>query len=487
MSRTETIPHWLSKQASLHPEKIAIECSDGSNLTFLQLKEKSERFARQLANFNIKKGTRVAILSTNHLDMITVIHALSYLEAVVVLLNTRLTTVELTDQLTRSRAEVLVTAESLGAEKQLSFAEQFTFKEVQELPERAVLLADEIKLHAPFTMMYTSGTTGAPKGVVHTYGNHWWSAVGSAFNLGLHEDDKWLLTLPLFHVGGLSILIRSAMYGMTVYFMEKYDIATVKQAFLEKEVTIASLVTLMLHQLLDELGGQSLPDHVRCILLGGGSVPEPLLRRVEANDIPLFQSYGMTETSSQIVTLSARYAREKLGSAGKPLLPAQIRIDKPNDEGIGEIVVKGPMVFHGYDGLLEENKQSFTDGWFHTGDLGYIDKDGFMYVVDRRSDLIISGGENVYPSEIEQVLLDYPHVNDVAVVGKKDIKWGEVPIAFIVVEREIDEAHLMSFIANRLAAYKVPQQIIYQQELPRNASNKIMRHRLAKQLNNNEK
>lgn len=483
MSKVEHVPHWLSKQASLHPEKVAVEQENGTTISFKMLKEKSERFAKQLANYPIKRGSRVAILSTNHLDMIIAIHALSYLEAVVVLLNTRLTTTELTDQINRSQSELLLTTSTLQKEKELSFTKQITFSEVKTLELQPLSLAEEINLHAPFTMMYTSGTTGAPKGVLHTYGNHWWSAVGSVLNLGLHERDKWLLTLPLFHVGGLSILIRSVMYGMSVYLLDTYHVKSLKTALFEKDVTIASLVTLMLQQLLDEIEGEPFPEHVRCILLGGGSVPEPLLHKVEQKQIPLFQSYGMTETSSQIVTLSGAYAREKLGSAGKPLLPAQLKINQPDEDGVGEIMVKGPMVFHGYDRLKEENEQSFTEGWFHTGDLGYVDEDGFLFVVDRRTDLIISGGENVYPSEIEQVLLAYPGIQEVAVVGKRDSKWGEVPVAFVVVDRAIDETDVITFAKEKLASFKVPQQIIRQQTLPRNASNKIMRHRLAEGLN----
>lgn len=478
------IPHWLTKQASLHPNKVAIEWPDGREMTFLQLKEKSEQFAKKLANLNIKKGMRVAILSTNSLDMIVAIHALSYLEAVIVLLNVRLTKRELTYQLEQSNSAILLTIGELQEEKELQFSKQFTFSEVHSLKEKEVELAEEINLQAPFTMMYTSGTTGFPKGVVHTYENHLFSAIGSVLNLGLHDDDKWLLTLPMFHVGGLSILIRSVTYGMTVFFMETYDVQTLKSALFEKKVTIASLVTLMLQQLLDEIEHEKFPGHVRCILLGGGSVPEPILQRVEEKSIPLFQSYGMTETSSQIVTLSSAYARKKLGSAGKPLFPASIKIDKPNEEGIGEIVVKGPMVFHGYDQMPEVNEEVFQDGWFHTGDLGYLDEDGFLYVVDRRSDLIISGGENIYPSEIEQVILAYPEVKEVAVVGKRDDKWGQVPVAFVVAKTAIEVNELLQFTKLHLASFKVPREIIFTDSLPRNASNKIMRHRLAEQLEN---
>lgn len=484
MNKAEIIPHWLTKQASLHPEKVAIEQGDGTTLTFSELESRSKQFARQLTNLHITKGTRVAILSENNLDMIVAIHALSYLEAVVVLLNTRLTKHELLDQIKRSGTGVLLISKKLQKSKSLHFSAEYTFDSVKGMPLKDVLLAEEINLHAPFTMMYTSGTTGAPKGVIHTYGNHWWSAVGSALNLGVHENDKWLLTLPLFHVGGLSILIRSVMYGMTVYFIETYNVHAVKEALFEKKVTIASLVTLMLQQLVDEMDDESLPGYVRTILLGGGSVPEPLLRRVEKRRIPLFQSYGMTETSSQIVTLSASYARKKLGSAGKPLVPAQLMINEPDSEGIGEILVKGPMVFHGYDGEPEENETAFSAGWFYTGDLGYVDDEGFLYVVDRRTDLIISGGENIYPSEVEQVILDEPNITDVAVVGKKDEKWGEVPVAFIVAETAINLTKLKQNIAERLATYKVPKQFLIVETLPRNASNKIMRHLLAKKINN---
>src|SRR5699024_7099954 len=333
LKTTTNIPHWLTKQASLHPNKVAIELVDGTCITFLQLKQKSEHFAKQLANLHIEKETRVAILSSNHIDMIIAIHALSYLEAMVVLLNTRLTTRELTYQLTQSNAALLLTTKSLQQEKKLAFSNQITFFRVKSMCIKDVSLANDINLDAPFTMMYTSGTTGAPKGVVHTYGNHWWSAVGSVLNLGLHADDKWLLTLPLFHVGGLSILIRSVMYGMTVFFMEKYDQDQLLDAFLNKKVTMASLATVMLKQLIQKLEDRKLPSSVRCILLGGGSVPEPLLQKVEQLEIPLFQSYGMTETSSQIATLSKTYARKKLGSAGKPLFPAQIKIHKPDTEG----------------------------------------------------------------------------------------------------------------------------------------------------------
>lgn len=239
----------------------------------------------------------------------------------------------------------------------------------------------------------------------------------------------------------------------------------------------------MLRDFLEALGESELPDHVRCLLLGGGAVPEPLLEKVSVKQLPLFQSYGMTETSSQIVTLSANDALDKIGSSGKPLFPASLKILEPQKDGIGEIAVQGPMVMRGYDQNEAANKASFENGWFKTGDLGYTDSEGFLYVVERRTDLIISGGENIYPSEIENVLLDMVGIREAAVVGRHDSKWGQVPIAFIVTKDVVlSEQEIMGQAKERLASYKVPKKVYSIDALPRNASNKIMRHQLQEKL-----
>src|SRR5690625_3038321 len=186
-------------------------------------------------------------------------------------------------------------------------------------------------------MIYTSGTTGFPKGVVHTYGNHWWSAIGSALNLGLHQHDKWLATLPIFHISGLSILIRSIIYGMTVLLLEKFDASIINKSVKYHGITIASVVTVMLQQILNDLGDHHYPKSFRCMLLGGGPAPVSLLEKASKHQIPVFQSYGLTETASQIVTLSPEDALQKLGSAGKPLFPGQLKIHQPGIDSVGEI------------------------------------------------------------------------------------------------------------------------------------------------------
>lgn len=480
---TETIiPHWLTKQAALSPEKTALETMDGRQLSFKELKETSTHFAYKLASTGVEPGDRVAMLSENCVDMVIAIHALSYLQAVAVFINTKLTSKEINYQLKASQSMLLLQTKAMQEEKQIEFSDVYTYEEIWQEGAAVVELAEEISLDMPFTMMFTSGTTGNPKAVLHTYGNHWWSAIGSALNLGLDKQDKWLLPLPMFHVGGLSILIRSVVYGMEIYLLEKYTPEHLLQAFTEKRVTIASIVTVMLRDLLQELEGAALPDHVRCLLLGGGAVPAPLLQQVKKHQLPLFQSYGMTETSSQIVTLSEEDSLRKIGSSGKALFPASVHIKNPDDSGVGEIAVKGPMVFHGYDHQPEATAESFSDGWFKTGDLGYKDSEGFLFVMERRTDLIISGGENIYPSEIENVLLAMQGVEEAAVVGESDDKWGQVPAAFIVASLPLKETEMIERLKQELAAFKVPKHLLFVETLPKTASNKIQRHELAKRL-----
>jgi o-succinylbenzoate---CoA ligase len=246
-----------------------------------------------------------------------------------------------------------------------------------------------------------------------------------------------------------------------------------------------SVVGTTLNRILESLNGRQFPDSFRCMLLGGGPAPLPLLEACRDQNIPVFQTYGMTETASQSATLSPEYSLSKLGSAGKPLFPVSIKIQlqdgseaAPNEAG--EIVVKGPNVTPGYLNRPDVTAEKIADGWLHTGDIGCLDEDGFLYVLDRRSDLIISGGENIYPAEIESVLLSHPSVSDAGAVGVPDTEWGQVPAAFIVPAAGYapTEEELRKFCLERLAKYKVPRNFYFAKELPRNASNKLMRRKL---------
>jgi O-succinylbenzoic acid--CoA ligase len=233
----------------------------------------------------------------------------------------------------------------------------------------------------------------------------------------------------------------------------------------------------MLQRMLDERGQRPYPATLRCVLLGGGPAPQPLLEACAARGVPVVQTYGLTESASQVATLAPADALRKLGSAGQPLLPTELRIASANPGDVGEIVVRGPTVMRGYFNQPEQTAQALRDGWLHTGDLGYLDGEGYLYVVSRRQDLIISGGENVYPAEVESVLLAHPAVEEAAVVGLADARWGQVPAAAVKLRAGMaaSEAELIDFSRARLAGYKIPQQVRFVAALPRNAAGKLLR------------
>lgn len=476
---TEIIPHWLTKQAGLSPNHVALEFPDGKKVTFKELKMNSENYARKLAALGVKAGTHIGVLSSNQLEMVYTIHALSYLGAVGILLNTRLSDKELNYQLRDAEAGLLIT-DNEEKKRRLNILKQYSFLDLHHTAEADIELLQEINLKNTFTIIYTSGTTGFPKGVMHTYGNHWWNAIASALNLGLDKKDKWLISLPLFHVSGLSTLMKSVIYGMPIYLMKKFNENHIHEAIMQKDITIVSVVTVMVQRLMETMGEERYPERLRCLLLGGGPAPKSLLERAKSKDIPVFQSYGMTETTSQIVTLSPEDALNKLGSAGKPLLPAELKIDKPGEDGVGEIIVKGPTVTAGYYNNQKANDESISKGWLKTGDLGYVDQEGFLYVVDRRTDLIISGGENIYPSEIESALVKMAEIKEAGVTKAVDDTWGQVPVAYVVTNKLITEAEILTFLEKHLAKYKLPKKIFFTDQLPRNAANKLVRSKLHK-------
>ncbi|MDQ0975452.1 O-succinylbenzoic acid--CoA ligase [Neobacillus niacini] len=480
----ETMPNFLEKRAFLTPERTAVYFNE-QTLSFRELYENSYQVAGQLQGLGVKKNQYIGVLLKNHLDTIVILFALQLLGVKAVILNNRLSKKEIVWQINDSKAAALILENDFyemmqDLEVPVITKEQL-FAAALETPE----ILEEINLNDVSTVMYTSGTTGNPKGVLHTFGNHWWSAVGSALNLGYTDSDRWLCSVPLFHISGYSILMKSVIYGMPIILHESFDADRAINDIKNNHVTIMSVVGTMLYRIVDALKDSKLPNHFRCALLGGGPAPLPLLEACKAKEVPVFQSYGMTETASQIVTLAPEYSITKLGSAGKPLFPSQIKIiledgKMASTKQAGEIIVKGPNVTKGYLNRPDVIKEKFDQGWLHTGDIGYLDEEGFLYVLDRRSDLIISGGENIYPAEIESVLLAHPDVADAGVTGINDKSWGQVPAAFIVRHNNahVTEEELKQFCLENLAKYKVPKLFYFTEKLPRNAAKKLLRRKL---------
>jgi len=319
-------------------------------------------------------------------------------------------------------------------------------------------------------IMNTSATTGQFKSVPLRWGQIRAHVQASKEVLGKTEQDNWLMVLPLFHVSGLSILLRSLYNGTAVTILPKYDEAQVLKLIESENINMLSLVPTILTQL-----EPSITHHkLRVILLGGEFIPMALIDACEKKSLPIYKTYGMTETFSQSVTFSVLDYPHKRDSVGKPLPGMQVRIDKPDADGVGEIHLTGPMVMTGY---IDKEP---IDSDLNTDDIGYVDEDGFVYILNRRKDLIISGGENIYPKELEDLVYTLPSVKECAVVPVPDPKWGQVPALFVAFHdgESMTADAILSFMTKSLAKYKVPKYVKILPALPRNGTGKIVRNEL---------
>jgi O-succinylbenzoic acid--CoA ligase len=312
--------------------------------------------------------------------------------------------------------------------------------------------------------------------------NHAASARAVVQHLGCRQTDRWLCALPLYHVGGLSILVRSAISGMPLILQPRFDASAVNRALFDGQATIVSLVSTMLVRLLADAGSRRYPETLQAAVLGGGPVSPALVEQAECAGLRVVATYGMTETASQVTaTALAGAARDEAGSAGRPLDGVSLRIDAPDSGGIGEILVHGPQVMAGYYGDDEATACALDDGWLRTGDLGRIDRTGRLFVATRLGDVIVTGGEKVVPEEVEAVLMDHPAIVDAGVFGRQDPEWGQNVCAAIVLRgpQAIDQDELRLWCARRLASYKIPARFERMADLPRTVSGKLRRSFLA--------
>ncbi len=480
-------PDWLAMRAARVPDEPAIRTSSVA-WSRAQLLEASDGLAAALADAGVEPQGRVASLLSDGAPAIVLINAARRLGIVLVPLNRRAAAVELRQQLEAAEVGVLIYD---GANAEL--AAECATPAVALHPVEALMagspctarpfLHDEVDLDAPAVIVFTSGTTGRPKGAVRTNGNLAASAHAWAEVLRPRPTDRWLACLPLFPVAGLAIVTRSARWGVELQVTQGFDADEVSAA-LDDGVSHLSLVPVQLEDVLAVRSGRPAPESLRAILLGGGPIPPALLERAREAGYRVLTTYGMTETASGIAVGGADADTLADPAAGRPLPRAEVRIDDPHPaDGRGEILVRGPMVFAGYVNAPGATLERLRDGWFRTGDIGSIDPDGRLRITDRRDDLFISGGENVYPAQVEAVLLDHPAVADVIVFAEVEARWGSVPVAAVVL---LDDATADSALdrpcRERLAAYKVPRRYIRVVELPRDSLGKIRRRELAARL-----
>jgi O-succinylbenzoic acid--CoA ligase len=501
---------WLERAAARTPAAIAVE-TPARACSYAELLERARGGAGELAARGAGRGERVAIALPAGLDFACALHACLLLGAVAVPVDLRLG--EREREAVVDGAAVLVD-EPLGAAGARGVAAGRGGTDgvgaARDGPTSVTYDLDAVA-----AVIHTSGTTSAPKPVELTYGNFLWSALGSAVALGLDPRERWLCNLPLSHVGGLSILLRSAIYGTTAVVHERFDTELTLRAVMGEAggvvhpfeppakgagamgvppaapVTLVSLVATTLTRLLD--AGLEHPPALRCALTGGGPVPVALLERAREAGVPVSLTYGMTEACSQVTTLppkpgdtrlrpisetlaslpsSVRPAAVESGSvvsatAGPPLFCTRVRTAAD-----GEIEVAGPTLARGVAG---------ADGWLRTGDVGRLNSEGNLLVTGRKADTIVSGGENVAPTEVEAVLEQHPGVLEAAAVGRADERWGEAVTALVVVRRgaKLHGEELRAYCAARLAPYKVPKQVaLVEGPLPRTRSGKLLRREL---------
>ncbi|UXY23107.1 o-succinylbenzoate--CoA ligase [Streptomyces cynarae] len=492
--RNEGLGSWPARRARKTPHRTALIHGDRS-VTYAELYERTTRLAHTLRARGVRRGDRIAYLGPNHPAYLETLFAAGTLGAVFVPLNIRLAGPEIAYQLADSGAKALVYAPSLAAlvAGLPGSTDVRAYVEVGAEYEELLAGASDEPIDQPVPLddtciiMYTSGTTGRPKGAMLTHGNLVWNAFNVLVDHDLIADERALVSAPLFHTAGLNMLTLPVLLkGGTCVLVESFDPEATFDLIERHRITFMFGVPTMFDQVArhprwDRADLSSL----RILTCGGSPVPTPLIAKYQERGLTFLQGYGMTEAAPGTLFLDAEHAVGKAGSAGVPHFFSDVRVVRPDlapvDVGeTGEVVVRGPHVMPGYWGLPEETAAVFADGWFRSGDAARVDEDGYVYIVDRIKDMIISGGENIYPAEIEDQLLAHPDVVECAVIGVPDEKWGEVPRA-VVVPREgatLDPDEVIASLSGRLAKYKIPKSVVVADALPRTASGKLLKSRV---------
>ncbi|MCK8432771.1 long-chain fatty acid--CoA ligase [Streptomyces sp. D2-8] len=498
--RNEGLGSWPARRARKTPHRTALIHGDTTH-TYAGLYDRTTRLAHALRARGVRRGDRIAYLGPNHPSYLETLFAAGTLGAVFVPLNIRLAGPEIAYQLADSGARALVYGPSYaGLVAGLPGSTDVrVYLEAGGEYEAAVAEASGEPVDEPVgaddtcIIMYTSGTTGRPKGAMLTHGNLTWNAINVLIDHDLVADERALVSAPLFHTAGLNMLTLPVLLkGGTCVLVEAFDPDATFDLVERHRITFMFGVPTMFDQVARH---PRWPDadlsSLRILTCGGSPVPTPLIAAYQERGLTFLQGYGMTEAAPGTLFLDAEHAVAKAGSAGVPHFFSDVRVVRPDlspvgTGEVGEIVVRGPHVMPGYWGLPEETAASFVDGWFRSGDAAQVDEDGYVHIVDRIKDMIISGGENIYPAEIEDQILAHPDIAECAVIGVPDDKWGEVPRA-VVVPREgaaLDPDEVLASLAGRLAKYKIPKSVVVADELPRTASGKLLKSRVRTRYGN---
>jgi fatty-acyl-CoA synthase len=503
----------VRQHALLHPDHAVLRY-EGGDATYAQLDDRSARLATVLSDGGVRSGDRVAYLGLNSVSFLLTMLAAFRLGAIFVPVNFRLAGPELHSVLSSSGAETLVCEEGhrAAADTVRGRTALRRFLLIDDDPAVPVtashtegwecwspLIAAAAPAGEPLRrgfddpaiLMFTSGTTGLPKGVLLTHGNVWWNSINVDTMLDTRRGDVTHAVAPIFHVGALnSFLMRTLVRGGTIVLRRAFDPAQALADFVEHRVNSTFMVPAMLAAISRVPGAFDADlSELRSIVVAGAPVPASLIRLYADHDIVLQQAWGLTETAPFATHLPAERTLDKIGSAGIAMPHTEVRVvDPETNEPVGadvpgEVVVRGPNVSPGYWENPVATKAAFDeDGWFHSGDIGYLDADGYLYIVDRLKDMIISGGENVYPAEVERALADLPGLTDIAIIGVKDEEWGERAVAVVSMApgAALTLEELREYGEKQLARYKLPRELHVVSTVPRNASGKLDKHSVRK-------
>ncbi|MEP9394870.1 long-chain fatty acid--CoA ligase [Gordonia sp. VNK1] len=493
---------WPQRTARQSPDSVAIVFRDRET-SYADLDERITRLAHALEDLGVRRGDRVALLSANHPSYLEALFATGLLGAILVPLNARLTTPEVSYALTDSGVRVLIHSAALADIAIPASRESGTDTRMvvdgepdggaigyeSAISAASVARIDRAVAHEdPCFIMYTSGTTGKPKGVVLTHGSVTFAAMNPIIDLDLRNDEVSLVVAPLFHTAALNFIsLPTVLKGGTVVIEEGFEPGRVLRVIAERKVTYGFGVPTMLDAMSAHPGFAAAElGSIRRWIVAAAPVPPRTLNTYTARGVALCQAYGLTETGPGALVLTPSNTARKLGSAGLPHFFTDVRVvDANGDETAvderGEIQIHGPNVMAGYWNRPDATAAAFTeDGWFRSGDVGIRDDEGFITIVDRLKDMIISGGENIYPAEIEAVILSMPGVAACGVFGVPHERWGEVGCAAITLEDgyTLTYEQLEAYLIERLARYKIPKSMVLLDEIPRNATGKIRKDRL---------
>jgi acyl-CoA synthetase (AMP-forming)/AMP-acid ligase II len=483
------VGRWLSGRAELHPERTALICEDGpdgaSRVSYAELERLAERSAAALLAAGVRVGDRVAMALGNEPLTLALYFGAARIGAILIPLNTRLTSPELAFQISDAGAGVVVASDGSevpAPEHGVRFAASQFIAQLPSDPEPTPTAPGG---EAPQTLMYTSGTTGLPKGAVLPHRKTLYNTLNAELYFGLRETDIVCVPVPLFHSFGLKILsVPSLFAGATVLLPARFDPSGLQASIARNRATLLGAVPVMYQRMVRAGLEREKLASLRLAFGAGAPLDAESVRALHEIGIPLVQGYGQTETSI-LCAMNARDALRKVGSVGRPVRYGEVRVGDPSGAELprgqsGEVLVRGPIVMLGYWQRPEETEASRIAGWHRTGDLGVLDEEGYLTLVGRVKELYISGGENVYPAEVERVLEAHPGVAEVAVVGVPDPEWGEAGRAYVVPLGEpFDAEAVRAWLAERLARYKLPREFVVVRELPRTASGKVQKHSLA--------